>query len=289
MVQSKPALTIRKPGWLKTRLPGGENFRKISGVLRSSGLHTVCEEARCPNLGGCWKAGTATFMILGDVCTRSCGYCNVSTGIPKAPDPGEPLNVARAVKEMGLRYAVVTSVTRDDLEDGGASIFVQTINEIRKMNPGCRIEVLIPDLASISLESVMRAKPDVLNHNIEVVKRLFRTARPKGGYERSLELLQTAKIIDPAMVTKSGMMVGLGETREEVIETMEDLRKCGCDMLTIGQYLQPTRKHMRVKRYYHPDEFREFKELGESMGFRHVESGPLVRSSYMAGESFAAG
>ena len=272
----------RKPDWLKVRLPGGENYSKIFGMLRSSKLHTVCEEARCPNLGECWKAGTATFMILGNVCTRSCGYCNVKTGIPGGLDSDEPRKVAEAVKEMGLRYAVVTSVTRDDLEDGGAGIFAETVRQIRKVNPDCKVEVLIPDFGGEALEKVVRAKPDVLNHNIEVVRRLFPAARPRGNYDRSLNLLETVKRIDPNILTKSGLIIGLGETGKEILETMRDLRGVKCDLLTIGQYLQPTRKHLPVKKYYHPREFRKFKGKGESMGFKHVESGPLVRSSYMA-------
>jgi len=273
---------FRKPSWLKVRLPGGEKYSAIRGMMRGSHLHTVCEEAKCPNLGECWKSGTATFMILGDTCTRACGYCNVRSGVPGKVDDDEPKKVARAVRKMGLKYAVVTSVTRDDLPDGGAGIFAETIREIRKTNPRCRIEVLIPYLEGKALRKVLDAGPGVLSHNIEVVRRLFPQARPKGDYEKSLRLLENVKLSRPNILTKSGFMLGLGETEREIAETMKDLRKAKCDLLTIGQYLQPARRHLPVRKYYHPDEFRKLRKAGEKMGFLHVEAGPLVRSSYMA-------
>jgi lipoic acid synthetase len=271
-----------KPDWLRVSLPSGQEYFEVAKLLKRGNLHTVCQEANCPNIAECFGRRTATFMILGDTCTRSCGYCNVRHGRPRAVDSEEPKRVARAVRELGLRYAVVTSVTRDDLDDGGAGVFAETIREIRIHDPECRIEVLIPDLGGDgrALQKVTDAKPDIINHNIEVVERLFPAARPQGDYQRSLNLLKEAK---KCSVTKSGFMLGLGETGEEVVKTMEDL--CSVtNILTIGQYLQPTRDHLPVVRYYTPKEFDEFKEIGEGMGFRHVESGPLVRSSYHARE-----
>lgn len=271
-----------KPDWLKVGLPSSTEYFDLVRLLKQNSLHTVCQEANCPNIAECFGKGTATFMILGDTCTRNCGYCNVGHGVPRIVDVREGERIAHAVKELGLRYVVITSVTRDDLKDGGAAMFAQTIYEIRAVSPDCKIEVLIPDLRGDkkSLQKILDARPDILGHNLEVVKRLFPLARAQGDYERSLNLLKTAR---QCSVTKSGFMVGLGETKEEIIATMEDL--CSVtDILTIGQYLQPTREHLPVVRYYTPQEFKEFKEIGREMGFRHVESGPLVRSSYHAGE-----
>ena len=270
-------------------MPGGPNFNAVQDLLQEGDLHTVCQEARCPNIGECWEAGSATFMVLGDICTRRCHYCAVKTGRPSGLDLGEPLRLARTVERMGLRYCVITSVNRDDLADGGAAIFAQCIRQIRQRVPGCRVEVLIPDFegSRAALDTVMQAVPDVLNHNIETVLRVFHSVRPKGDYHRSLELLAAAKEIDPGAVTKSGMMVGLGEERDEISQTMKDLRSVGCDLLTIGQYLRPSAKHYPLVRFYTPQEFLELRQEGESLGFRHVASGPLVRSSYHAQEQFA--
>ncbi len=259
--------------------------------MRTLGLNTVCESARCPNMGECWEHRTATFMILGNVCTRACGFCAVPSGKPAAPpDEQEPERVAEAVERMGLRYAVVTSVNRDDQPDGGAAIFARTITRIRERVPGCKIEVLIPDFRGDwdALETVITARPDVLNHNTETVPRLYREVRKGAIYERSLELLRRAKLLAPAMSTKTGLMLGLGETREEVLAAMQDLAAQRTGILTLGQYMQPTREHLPVVRFVHPDEFAEYKKLGEQMGFAHVESGPLVRSSYHAFEQEAA-
>lgn len=259
--------------------------------MRTLGLNTVCESARCPNMGECWEHRTATFMILGNVCTRACGFCAVPSGKPAAPpDEQEPERVAEAVERMGLRYAVVTSVNRDDQPDGGAAIFARTITLIRERVPACKIEVLIPDFRGDwnALETVIAARPDVLNHNTETVPRLYREVRKGAIYERSLELLRRAKLLAPAMSTKTGLMLGLGETREEVLAAMQDLAAQRTAILTLGQYMQPTREHLPVVRFVHPDEFAEYKKLGEQMGFAHVESGPLVRSSYHAFEQEAA-
>jgi lipoic acid synthetase len=253
--------------------------------MRTLDLHTVCESARCPNMGECWEHGTATFMILGDICTRACGFCAVPSGKPVGPpDEDEPLRVAEAVERMGLRYAVVTSVNRDDQPDGGSRIFARTIQEIRNRVPGCKVEVLIPDFRGDwnALDTVLAVKPDILNHNTETVPRLYRQVRKGALYERSLELLRRAKQTHADVPTKTGLMLGLGEDKEEVLATMQDLAAQGTDILTIGQYLQPTREHLPVIRFVHPDEFAEYKHLGEQMGFKHVESGPLVRSSYHA-------
>jgi lipoic acid synthetase len=254
--------------------------------MRQLELHTVCEEAHCPNIGECWDYGTATFMILGDVCTRACGYCAVGHGRPAAVDPAEPTRVANAVERLGLSYVVITSVDRDDLADGGASIFAATIRAIRDFRPDTRIEVLIPDFRgdAAALQAVLDARPDVLNHNTETVPRLYRRARSGGRYERTLELLDRARSYAPHIPTKSGLMVGLGEEHDELVATLIDLRRVGCSILTIGQYLQPTREHLPIARYYHPDEFRELKSYALGIGFSHVESGPLVRSSYHARE-----
>jgi lipoic acid synthetase len=275
-----------KPAWLKVRAPGSENYLRLKGVMKELKLHTVCEEARCPNIGECWHHGTATFMILGDVCTRACAYCAVAHGKPNVLDLAEPARVADAVERMALRHAVITSVDRDDLRDGGAFIFAETIRRTRERMPGCRIEVLIPDFqgSESSLHTVLDAGPDVLNHNIETVPRLYRMARSGGKYARSLELLERSRGHRPSIATKTGMMVGLGEEIDEVVAVFDDLRGAGVSILTIGQYLRPTPKHAPMVRYYHPDEFAELKRLALARGFVHVESGPLVRSSYHAHE-----
>jgi lipoic acid synthetase len=274
----------RKPEWLKARVPGGDNYSRLKSLIDKSRLHTVCEEARCPNMGECWNSGTATFMILGDVCTRSCGFCAVKTGRPEFLDKDEPRRVGEAVEIMKLRHAVITSVNRDELFDGGAQLFADTIKEIRSRVPACRIEVLIPDFVGSeqALNIVLDAQPDILNHNTETVPRLYKTVRPQAHYNRSLELLFRAK--QKGFLTKSGLMLGLGETIDEVIDTMSDLREVECDILTIGQYLQPTQSHLPVERYVRPEEFAMLKQRGLEMGFRYIESGPLVRSSYHAAE-----
>jgi len=280
----------RLPGWLKVKAPGGENYIELRGLLRDGQLHTVCEEAHCPNIGDCWDRKTATFMILGDICTRACAYCAVTTDTPTSLDLGEPSRLAKTVEHLGLQYVVITSVNRDDLPDGGAFIFAQCIRQIRKKLPSCKIEVLIPDFCGNweALVTVVESSPDTLNHNIETVRREFGRIRPKGGYDQSLELLERAKRAKPYGVTKSGMMVGLGETWDEIIETMRDLRSVDCDLLTIGQYLRPSAKHTPLARWYTPQEFEELGATGEAMGFRHVASGPLVRSSYHADEQHNA-
>ena len=281
----------RRPEWLRVKFFNGPNYQDLKRIMRTLGLNTVCESARCPNMGECWEHRTATFMILGDVCTRACGFCAVPSGKPaEPPDEHEPERVAEAASLMGLRYAVVTSVNRDDQPDGGAAIFARTISGIRERVPGCKVEVLIPDFRGDwqALETVVAARPDVLNHNTETVPRLYRQVRKGAVYERSLELLRRAKALSPAMPTKTGLMLGLGETREEVLEAMQDLAAQGTDILTLGQYLQPTREHLPIARYVHPDEFAEYKQLGAAMGFAHIEAGPLVRSSYHAFEQEAA-
>jgi len=275
-----------KPEWLKVRAPGSENYHRLKTLMRGLGLHTVCEEANCPNIGECWHHGTATFMILGDTCTRSCGYCNVVHGAPKPPDPQEPVKVASAIHALDLSYVVVTSVDRDDLPDFGASHFARTILETRARIPGCRLEVLIPDFQGndAALRTVLDAGPDVLNHNIETVPRLYRTARPGGRYDRALGVLRRAQEMAPAIPTKSGLMVGLGEEWDEVVATLRDLRAAGCRIVTIGQYLRPSAANLPMMRYYTPAEFGELKRIALDFGFGHVESGPLVRSSYHAHE-----
>ena len=280
----------RLPEWLKVKMPGGSNYLEIKGLMRGNRLHTVCEEALCPNIGSCWERRTATFMILGDICTRACTYCAVTTGAPRPPDLAEPARLAETVASMGLKYAVITSVNRDELPDGGAFMFAQCIRQVRKRTPGCKVEVLIPDFCGNwdALGTVMAAGPDTLNHNIETVRRVFHRVRPKGDYEQSLELLARAKAIDPGAVTKSGMMMGLGETWDEVIETLRDLRSVDTDLLTVGQYLRPSDKHVPLAKWYTPQEFEELRREGEALGFRHVASGPLVRSSYHADEQHAA-
>jgi lipoyl synthase len=282
-------LAPKRPDWLKVRAPGGKNYNELQMLMRDLALHTVCEEARCPNIGECWGHRTATFMILGDTCTRACGFCAVKTGRPGALDWGEPERVARAVQTMGLKHVVVTSVNRDDQPDGGSLIFAATIRKIRAYVPGCTVEVLTPDFEGVrsSLENVLRARPDVFNHNVETVERLTKAVRRRAKYRRSLEVLRMAKEIAPGLCTKSGIMVGLGEMRAEITQTMQDLRACDVDILTIGQYLRPTPQHLDVVRYYHPDEFAELKAEGLALGFKHVESGPLVRSSYHAHEHAA--
>jgi len=280
-----PTAAHPRPPWLRVKFFGGPNYQELKRIMRTLDLHTVCESARCPNMGECWEHGTATFMILGDICTRACGFCAVPSGKPVGPpDEDEPLRVAEAVAKMGLRYAVVTSVNRDDQPDGGAAIFARTIQEIRKRVPGCKVEVLIPDFRGDwnALGKVLAVKPDILNHNTETVPRLYRQVRKGAVYERSLELLRRAKETHADVPTKTGLMLGLGEEKHEVLATMQDLAAQGTDILTLGQYLQPTREHLPVLRYVHPDEFAEYKQLGEKMGFKHVEAGPLVRSSYHA-------
>lgn len=275
-----------RPSWLRVRFLGGDNYQELKQIMRKLDLHTVCESARCPNMGECWEHRTATFMILGNICTRACGFCAVPSGKPLGPpEQDEPGRVAAAVKQMGLRYAVVTSVNRDDQPDGGAAIFARTISEIRQRVPTCKVEVLIPDFRGDwkALETVLGAKPDVLNHNMETVPRLYRRVRKGALYERSLELLRRAGRV-PGLPTKTGMMLGLGETREEVLQAMEEIAAQGTHILTLGQYLQPSREHLPIERYVHPDEFAELKRLGEQMSFKHVEAGPLVRSSYHAFE-----
>ncbi len=271
-----------RPEWLKVKVPLGERFAHLKSLVDGQNLHTVCEEARCPNMGECWNSGTATFMILGDICTRSCGFCAVKTGRPTGLDLGEPVRVAEAIRVMGVRHAVITSVNRDELPDGGAAVFAETIRQTRSVSPGVTIEVLILDFKGVwwALEIVTAAAPDVLNHNVETVPRLYGKVRPQAKYDRSLELLERAK--KAGMLTKSGLMLGLGEQIDEVVEVLKDLRESGCDIVTLGQYLQPTRDHLPVERFVHPDEFRWLKGKGLALGFRHVESGPLVRSSYHA-------
>ena len=279
-----------KPPWLKVKAPGSANYTRLKGLMRELRLHTVCEDAHCPNIGECWNHGTATFMILGDVCTRACSYCAVAHGRPAAVDPDEPVRVAEAVRTLNLGYVVVTSVDRDDLPDGGASIFAETIRQIRGRLPESRIEVLIPDFQGkeASLHEVLDAGPDVLNHNTETVPRLYRAARSGGRYDRTLDLFARSRRYAPAIPTKTGLMVGLGEEHDEIISTFRDLRGVGCEVLTLGQYLRPSPQHAPIARYYHPDEFRELKRIALELGFVHVESGPLVRSSYHAHETAEA-
>jgi lipoyl synthase len=279
-----------KPEWLKVRAPGSPDYMRLQGLMRELKLNTVCEDAHCPNIGECWNHGTATFMILGDVCTRACAYCAVAHGRPGAVDTGEPVRVADAIHALNLSYVVVTSVDRDDLPDGGASIFAATIREIRSRLPTCRVEVLIPDFQGdeAALHTVLDAAPNVLNHNTETVPRLYKMARSGGRYARTLELLDRSRRYAPAIPVKSGVMVGLGEEHDELVATFTDLRNVGCEILTLGQYLRPSERHAPVVRYYHPDEFRELKRIALDLGFVHVESGPLVRSSYHAHETTVA-
>ncbi len=287
-----PPAVVRgpRPDWLKVRFPGGPGYLRLRGLMRELSLNTVCEEARCPNMGECWEQGTATLMLLGDVCTRACGFCSVTTGRPQGLDRDEPERVAHAVAQMGLRHAVLTSVTRDDLADGGAAIFAETIAAIHARVPDCSVEVLIPDLLGNwdALGIIMDARPEILNHNTETVPRLYSRVRPKARYERSLELLERAKLLASDRPTKSGLMLGLGETREELLEVFGDLRAVGCDILTLGQYLQPTPRHLPLERYVPPEEFAELRGEALAIGFPHVEAGPLVRSSYHAREQVDA-
>lgn len=278
----------RLPAWFKVRMPGGPNFLNLQNRLRDSELHTVCEEARCPNIGDCWERGTATFMILGDICTRACRYCAVTSGKPLGLDMEEPDRLARTVERLGLRYTVITSVNRDDLPDRGAMIFAECVLKIRARVPDTKIETLIPDFYDKGLRLMVEARPDVLNHNIETVQRIFHQVRPKGDYRYSLDLLREVKALDSSMITKSGMMVGLGETWDEILETMDDLRSVSCDLLTIGQYLRPSQNHVPVQHFYHPKEFDKLRTEGMAKGFRHVAAGPLVRSSYHADEQHSA-
>jgi lipoyl synthase len=276
---------LRRPAWIKARAPVGERYERLKDLMRELQLHTVCEEAHCPNVGECWNHGTATFMILGDVCTRACGFCAVKTGLPgSAPDPGEPRRVADAVARLGLRHAVITSVDRDDQPDGGAWSFAACIREIRARTPGCAVEVLIPDFKGdwTALQTVIDARPDILNHNVETVPRLYRSVRPGARFSRSLELLRRSK--QSGLLTKSGIMVGLGEEWDEVLETIRAIREQGTDILTVGQYLRPSAEHVPLLRYYTPEEFAELKRFASGLGYAHVESGPLVRSSYHADE-----
>ncbi|MFQ5778799.1 MAG: lipoyl synthase [Terriglobia bacterium] len=283
---NRPPPLLRRPPWLKVRLPGGEKYTELKGLVRRLALHTVCESARCPNVAECWGHGTATLMILGNLCTRACGFCAVPHGKPLGLDTEEPERVAEAVEAMGLDYAVITSVNRDDLEDGGAGIFAETIRALRRRSAGCKIEVLIPDFRGNweALRRVVEAAPEVLNHNTETVPRLYRHVRMGAVYARSLELLRRAKQLNPQLPTKSGIMVGLGEGYDEILTTLRDLCAQGVDILTVGQYLQPTRHHLPLVRFYHPDEFAQIKREAYALGFKHVEAGPLVRSSYHAHE-----
>ena len=278
------------PEWLKVKIPGGENYLRIQKMLRSSNLHTVCEEAKCPNIGGCWDRGTATFMILGDICTRACRYCAVTSGKPLALDPLEAYKLSKVVEKMNLQYVVITSVNRDDLVNGGAEVFADCVHQIRKRLPRCKIEVLIPDFEGKkpALEIVVGVRPDTINHNIETVRSIFPKVRPKGDYDQSLKLLETVKVLNSASITKSGIMVGLGEEINEIKQTMKDLVSVECDLLTIGQYLQPSSKHIERIKWYTPAEFNQLADIGREIGFKHVVSGPLVRSSYHADEQHAA-
>ena len=284
------ALRPRLPEWLKVRAPGSPRYIELKGLMREQSLHTVCEEAHCPNTGECWDRGAATFMILGDICTRACRYFAVTTGRPAGIDLQEPARLAKTVKEIGLQYCVITSVNRDELADGGAFIFASCIKKIREEAPACKVEVLIPDFGGSwpALQKVMDAGPDVLNHNIESVPRVFQKVRPKGDYQMSLDLLAKAKEMAPETATKSGIIVGMGERQDELLETMADLRSVDCDLLTIGQYLRPSSKLLPIDRFYTPAEFEQLKDAGDAMGFKHVASGPLVRSSYHADEQHAA-
>jgi lipoic acid synthetase len=274
----------RRPEWLRVRSPDSAKYRELAGLFRGKHLHTVCEEAMCPNIGECWGRGTATFLLMGDTCTRSCGFCKIKTGRGGPLDPDEPRRVAESIQAMALSHAVLTSVNRDEQEDGGAWVFAESLHWIHRLAPGCTVEVLIPDFRGSrdALQAVMDARPEILNHNTETVPRLYRTVRPQAKYLRSMELLKRAKAMDREAMTKSGIMLGLGETFDEILQVMDDLRAHDVDIMTMGQYLQPSRFHLPIERYVHPDEFARLKEEGEARGFRWVESGPLVRSSYHA-------
>jgi lipoic acid synthetase len=276
------ASTTRKPSWLKMKMPAGAGYTSLLKLVNEKKLHTVCQSAKCPNMGECWSAGTATLMILGDVCTRSCGFCHIATGRPPTLDTDEPRRVGEAVAIMKLGHCVITSVNRDELPDGGAAIWAETLRQVRKQSPGTSVEVLIPDFCGNwdALQLVLDEKPEILNHNIETVPRLYKRVRPQAKYHRSLKLLQIAS--DQGHVTKTGMMLGLGETEDEIDSVIDDLVSIGCEIFTLGQYLQPTARHLPVERWVHPDEFAQWKRRGEAKGLRHVESGPLVRSSYHA-------
>jgi len=282
--QPDPKNPRRRPPWIRVKAPSGETYENVRGLMRSKELHTVCEEAQCPNLGECWGRGTATFLMFGDTCTRSCGFCDIKTGRPNPLDWAEPNRIAQSVRAMNLQHVVITSVNRDDRPDGGAPLFAMVIRRIRQLQPGCSIEVLIPDFkgSETALKIVMDAQPEILNHNVETVPRLFKKVQPQDSYDWALSTLRNAKKMDPLVLTKSGIMVGLGETFDEVVETMRDLTDIGVDILTIGQYLQPSKKHLPIERYYTPEEFESFREIGLEMGFKWVQSGPLVRSSYKA-------
>lgn len=285
--QPEPPRPRRRPEWIKVRAPSGETYEWLKGLMRSKTLHTVCEEAMCPNLGECWGKGTATFLMMGDICTRSCGFCDIKTGRPAPMDWHEPERVAQAVRSMNLQHVVITSVNRDERKDGGAPIFAMVIRRIRQLQPGCSIEVLIPDFKGSpdALKIVMDAEPEILNHNVETVPRLFKKVQPQDRYEWALATLGNAKQMSSLVLTKSGIMLGLGETFDEVVDVMRDLAERKVDILTIGQYLQPSKQHLPIERYYHPDEFAELKRIGlEELGYKWVESGPLVRSSYRAAE-----
>jgi lipoic acid synthetase len=280
----------RKPSWFKAQFPTGERFEMVHDLVTSQQLHTVCQEARCPNIGECYNSGTATFMILGDTCTRACGFCAINSGRPDPIDQLEPLRLAQAIETLGIDYAVITSVNRDDTADGGASIFAASIRAIRHRTPHVQVEVLIPDFEGDpdALATVVEARPVVLNHNTETVPRLYSRARPKGDYQRTINLFRQVKLLDPTMPVKTGLMVGLGETIDELKRTFEDIREAGAELLTVGQYLRPTPKHLDIDRYYHPEEYAELKAHALALGFTHVEAGPLVRSSYHAGEQARA-
>jgi lipoyl synthase len=283
--ETAPPLHGQRPEWLKVRLSQGPHFKNLKHLMREQGLHTICEEAACPNIGECWgEFRTASFLLLGDVCTRNCGFCDVKTGRPGEVDWGEPTRLAEAVSQLQLRHVVLTSVTRDDLPDGGAGVFAATIRQLKRRDPGLGVEVLIPDLQGnwAALQTIMDAAPDILNHNIETVPRLYSRVRPKAIYSQSLSLLSRARRLSPRTPTKSGLMLGLGETRAEIVDVFADLRAHHVDVLTIGQYMRPSMRHLPVERYVAPDEFAELKQRAKSMGFRHVESGPMVRSSYHA-------
>ncbi len=281
---------LRRPPWLKVRAPSGETYENVRTLMRGKELHTVCEEAMCPNIGECWGRGTATFLMMGDTCTRSCGFCDIKTGRPSPLDWQEPIRIAEAVRAMNLRHVVITSVNRDERPDGGAPIFAMVIRRIRKVQPGCSIEVLIPDFKANpdALRIVMDAQPEILNHNVETVPRIFRKVQPQDHYEWALATLRNAKAMDPLVLTKTGIMLGLGETFDEVVEVMRDLAALNVDILTLGQYLQPSKKHLPIDRYYEPAEFDELKRIGLELGFKWVESGPLVRSSYRADQQVRA-
>jgi lipoic acid synthetase len=288
--QPDPQSPRRRPPWIKVRAPSGEEYERVRELMRGKKLHTVCEEALCPNLGECWGRGTATFLMMGDTCTRSCGFCDIKTGRPSPLDWNEPNRIAESVHAMNLQHVVITSVNRDDRADGGAPIFAMVIRRIRQLQPGCSIEVLIPDFkgSEAALKIVMDAQPEILNHNVETVPRLFKKVQPQDRYDWALATLRNAKQMDPLVLTKSGIMVGLGETFDEVVAVMRDLAGLGLDILTIGQYLQPSKQHLPVERFYLPDEFDQFIAIGKQLGFKWVESGPLVRSSYRADQQVRA-